>query len=63
MRWRWGSLIACALVCSSVFAQAPVPDKKSEDLTITVARMARIRRASSPSFSPDATVSARRRIS
>jgi dipeptidyl aminopeptidase/acylaminoacyl peptidase len=51
MYWK-SCLVACALVCSSA---APAQDQgeKFDDLARTVARMARIGRASMPSFSPD----------
>lgn len=51
MTWR-ACLIAFVLAWSSA-APAQSPDKKSDDLAFTVARMARIGRAGSPSFSPD----------
>lgn len=51
MPWS-GRLTAFVLVCSSV-ATAQELGKKSDDLTATVGRMARIGRAFSPSFSPD----------
>ncbi|PYU64719.1 MAG: hypothetical protein DMG49_25875 [Acidobacteria bacterium] len=53
MCWKWSGLIACALVSSSVFAQSQELNEKSNNLTVDVARMARIGRAYSPSFSPD----------
>ncbi len=51
MHWK-ACLLGCVLVCSFA-APAQDPDKKSDDLAFTVARMARIGRASAPSFSPD----------
>jgi dipeptidyl aminopeptidase/acylaminoacyl peptidase len=46
-------MIACALMLSSTCALAQEPAKKSGDLAANVAKMARIGRASSASFSPD----------
>jgi dipeptidyl aminopeptidase/acylaminoacyl peptidase len=46
-------VIVCALVVSSRCAPAQESSKKSDDLAISVARMARVGRASSASFSPD----------
>ena len=51
MNWK-ACLFACALVCSSA-ALAQDQDKQSDDLAFTLARMARIGRATQPSFSPD----------
>lgn len=51
MNWK-ACLLACALVCSSA-APAQDQNKQSDDLAFTLARMARIGRATQPSFSPD----------
>jgi dipeptidyl aminopeptidase/acylaminoacyl peptidase len=46
-------VIVCALVVSAMCAPAQESGKKSDDLAISVARMARVGRASSATFSPD----------